>query len=78
MIVARKKMVWICNGSGGRGGSVHWSLVFIKAVFKSSFRFTYVVFRVAVDTIINGSHFPSDTEKRYIRYNWYGPRPSVI
>ena len=34
-------MAWNCSGSGGRGGSVYWSSVFIKAVFKSSFRFTY-------------------------------------
>ena len=46
--------------------------MFIKAVFKSSFRFTYVlfvamytmnhvnkIFRVAVDMIMNGSYFPS-------------------
>ena len=58
--------------SGGRGGSVYWTSVFIKAVFKSSFRFTYVlfvatstmnhvnkIFRVAVDMIMNGSYFPS-------------------
>ena len=34
-------MVWNCSGSGGRGGSLYWSSVFIEAVFKSSFRFTY-------------------------------------
>ena len=59
-----------CSGSGGRGGFVCWSSVFIKAAFKSSFRFTYVlpvatqtmyhvnkIFRVVGNAIMNGSHF---------------------
>ena len=45
--------------SEGRGGSVYWSSVFIKAVFKSTVNHVKKIFRVAVDMIVNGSYFPS-------------------
>ncbi len=32
------------EASRGGGGSVYWSSVFVKAVFKSSFSFSYILF----------------------------------
>ena len=52
---------WSENAVGleGRGGSVYWSSVLIKTVFKSSFRFTYVLFVVGCN-----KQYTDETKRR--------------